>query len=124
MKNNLVFKYLCLLLALLLVMTGCQNSEPQKDMTVKGLPVIHETEFGGVYIKMTIDEFNALGYEYGDSVRVEFSTGYVLEDIPYYNGYYVDAGQPLLIAYPGYDYIKAAINYGNDLWEDANLKGT
>ena len=124
MKNNLVFKYLWLLLAVLLVMTGCQNSEPQKDMTVKDLPVIHETEFGGVYIKMTIDEFNALGYEYGDSVRVEFSTGYVLEDIPYYNGYYVDAGQPLLIAYPGYDYIKAAINYGNDLWEDANLKGT
>ena len=51
-----------------------------------------------------------------------FSNGYTLEDIPYYNGYYVDAGDPLLIAYPGYDYIKACVNYGEDLWESAQLQ--
>ena len=69
----------------------------------------------------TIDQFNALGYEYGDSVNVTFSNGYTLEDIPYYNGYYTATGEPLLIAYPGYDYIKAAINNSADLWLVADL---
>ncbi len=90
--------------------------------SVDGLATIHEPEFGGVYIEITIDDFNKLGFVYGDSVDVSFSNGYVLEDIPYYNGYYVDAGDPLLIAYPGYDYIKAAINYGEDLWDIADLR--
>ncbi|MBR6349300.1 MAG: tyrosine-protein phosphatase [Lachnospiraceae bacterium] len=91
-------------------------------LEVIDLPIIHEPEFGGVYIEMTIEDFNALGFEYGDSVKVVFSNGYVLEDIPYYNGYYVNTGQPLLVGYPGYDYIKAAINNGDDLWDEAELK--
>jgi protein tyrosine/serine phosphatase len=106
-----------------LALVSCTKEEPmEKPLSVEGLSVQHEQEFGGVYIEITIDEFNALGFEYGDSVDVVFSSGYTLEDIPYYNGYYVDAGQPLLIAYPGYDYIKAAVNYGEDLWDTAELK--
>ncbi|MBR6233487.1 MAG: tyrosine-protein phosphatase [Erysipelotrichaceae bacterium] len=99
-----------------------EEQERAEEIKAEGLATIHEEEFCGVYIKMTIDEFNALGFAYGDSVDVIFSNGYTLKDIPYYNGYYVDAGQPLLIAYPGYDFIKAAINYGADLWQEANLK--
>ena len=106
---------------------GCRKApEPGHNediISIEGLKTQHETEFGGVYLKMSIEDFNELGFEYGDSVDVEFSNGYRLEDIPYYNGYYVDAGQPLLIAYPGYEYIKAAINYGEDLWEEASLQG-
>ncbi|MBR0230215.1 MAG: tyrosine-protein phosphatase [Erysipelotrichaceae bacterium] len=109
-----------IILAVMTLMSGCKKKE--EPVKVTGLETIHETEFGGVYLKMTIDDFNKLGFEYGDSVDVEFSNGYKLEDIPYYNGYYVDAGEALLIAYPGYDYIKAAINYGEDLWERAHLK--
>ena len=110
-----------------LALTACADKTPdqpaqeEEELKVEGLPIQHETEFGGVYIKMSIDDFNELGFVYGDSVKVEFSNGYTLEDIPYYNGYYVDAGEPLLIAYPGYDYIKAAVNYGEDLWETGNL---
>ncbi len=115
-----------LLLAFLVLATtvlgGCSGNKPGKTPEVTGLKTQHESEFGGVYLEITIDDFNKLGFTYGDSVDVVFSNGYKLEDIPYYNGYYVDAGQPLLIAYPGYDFIKAAINYGNDLWEEAHLK--
>lgn len=103
---------------------AAETAQPQETPHIEGCKTIHETEFGGVYIGITIDEFNALGFDYGDSVDVVFSNGYVMEDIPYYNGYYVDAGNPLLIAYPGYDYIKAAVNYGDDLWETAALQGT
>ena len=79
-------------------------------------------EFGGVYIEITIDKFNEVGFAYGDSVDVVFSNGYILKDIPYFNGYYVDAGEPLLVAYPGYEYIKVCINYGEDIWEEGGLK--
>lgn len=88
---------------------------------IENYPITHETKFGGVYITIEIDDFNNLGFKYGDSVNVIFSNGYELTDIPYYNGYYVDMGEPLLIAYPGYDYIKVGINYGDDLWATANL---
>ena len=120
--NSTVRKLLCLLLALSLLpsFAACGKKDAGAEAAVN-LSLIHEPEFGGVYLMMTIDEFNALGYQYGDSVRVEFSNGYTLEDLPYYNGYYVDAGDPLLIAYPGYDYIKAAINNGDDLWKKAKL---
>jgi len=117
-----VKKLLCVLLALSLLLSfaACGKKDAGAEAAVN-LSLIHEPEFGGVYLTMTIDDFNALGYRYGDSVRVEFSNGYTLEDLPYYNGYYVDAGDPLLIAYPGYDYIKAAINNGDDLWKKAKL---
>lgn len=121
-------------IAMVLTVSGCQEKAPEEDASVPeetaeteetgiaDMAIRHEKEFGGVYIEIGIDDFNKLGFTYGDSVDVRFSNGYVLEDIPYYNGYYVDAGQPLLIAYPGYEYIKAAVNYGDDLWETANLK--
>lgn len=96
-------------------------AEDKGTPEVYGLSVIHETEFGGVYVGITIDDFNSLGFTYGDSVDVEFSTGYTLEDLPYYNGYYVDAGEPLVISYPGYDYVKVAVNYGDDMWVLAGL---
>ena len=52
-----------------------------------------------------------------------FSNGVNVIDIPYYNGYYVETDEPLLVAYPGYDYIKLGINYGDDLWNVANVSG-
>ena len=128
-RNKTVIGILVIALALLLVLPGCgsrpaeEGTLPQ-DIAVKDLAIIHEPEFGGVYIKMTIEDFNALGFAYGDSVTVAFSNGYTLEGLPYYNGYYTQNGHPLLIAYPGYDYVKAAINNGDDLWEVAGLSET
>ncbi len=89
--------------------------------TLEECGIIHEPEFGGVYIKMTIEDFNDLGFEFGDSVTLRFSNGYCLENLPYYNGFYSRTGDPLLIGYPGYDYIKAVISYGDDLWDVAGI---
>lgn len=125
-------------LALVLgVMTACSGSgeKPQTDTpavqgrenaqseapAVKDLGIQHEEEFGGAYALMTIDDFNALGFEYGDSVNVEFSNGYKLEALPYYNGYYTKNGEPLLVAYTGYPYIKLCIKSGDDLFTAAGL---
>ena len=140
MKKTPVTKIAALLLAALLfvsVFSACGKSEggdtsaqtetaeaPAPSPELKDCPVEHELEFGGSYILCTIDDFNALGFEYGDSVTVTFSNGYVMDDIPYYNGYYTQIGEPLLIAYHGDPYIKAAINNGDDLYTVANLTET
>ena len=116
-------KVLSAFLAFLLLLTGlaaCTGKQPHA-LSVDGLGVIHESEFGGVYLTMTIDDFNARGFCYGDSVTVTFSNGYTMDDLPYFSGYYVNVNEPLLVAYPGYAYIKAAINYGKDVWEFAEL---
>lgn len=84
-------------------------------------PLVYNPEKAGIVFQISIDAFNALGFSYGDSVDLSFSNGFFMEDIPYYNGYYVETGQPLLVAYPGSDYIKAALNYGDDLWTEAGL---
>lgn len=81
-----------------------------------------DEEFGGVFLGISIEEFNAAGFAFGDSVDVEFSNGAKFTDLPYYNGYYVNAGENLLIGYPGYGDIKLAQNYGKDLYIEAGLK--
>ena len=142
MFQHRIHKIVCILLCLICCVTcgvGCTGQKkdlPRFSGRVKAAEeaagpllsgslnddtVMHEEEFGGVYIDCTIDDFNALGFRYGDSVDISFSNGYTLKDIPYYNGYYTANGQPLLVAYPGYPFIKAGINNGDDLWVVAGL---
>lgn len=123
MKNSTLRSFSFLVIACLFcafILGGC-GAKKDADVSVADLAVMHETEFGGVYLDCTIDDFNALGFAYGDSVNVSFSNGYTLGDLPYYNGYYTQTGQPLLVAYPGYPYIKVCINNGDDLWTIAGL---
>ena len=117
-KRNILIAWILCGSILITMLSSCVSDRTPK---LSDCGVIHEPEFGGIYITRTIDEFNALGFNYGDSVTVRFSNGYELEDIPYYNGYYTRNGEALLIAYPGYDYIKAVINNGADLWELSNV---
>lgn len=85
--------------------------------------IIYNTEFGGINVDISIEDFNALGFKFGDSVDIEFSNGYTLEDIPYYNGYYVNYGDTLVVGYPGYERIRIGENFGEDLWQIGNLNG-
>ena len=97
-----------------------QTTSEQK--TTGALAASEQPKFGGVYLDVTIDEFNAMGFEYGDSCDVTFSNGYKLEDIPYYNGFYSKTGHPLICAYPGFPHIDIAFNNGDPLWKVAGLK--
>ena len=69
--------------------------------------------YGHALLDITIKDFLAAGYELGDTVDVVFDNGYSLTDIPFFNGYYVLEGEPLLRAYPGDTNIAVCINYGN-----------
>ena len=122
MKISGYFKrWISLVLCLILAAALFSACGKEKDPVLKDCGILHETEFGGVYITKTIEEFNALGFAYGDSIDIHFSNGHSLEDIPYYNGFYTKTGEALLVAYPGYPYIRAGFNNGGDLYYVAGL---
>ncbi len=74
-----------------------------------------------MHLDITIDEFNALGFEYGDSCDITFSNGYKPEDILYYNCYYSKTGHLLISVYPGYPHIDICVNNEDPLWETVGL---
>ena len=105
-----------IILSCMLWFASCRSSGQNNPEPVD-CEIEHDWEFGAVVIKESIDDFNDLGFEYGDSVNVVFSNGYTMEDIPYYSGYYGETGMPLLVAYQGRDFIWACINNGPCLWD-------
>ena len=90
-------------------------------MTTGKVGVIQDEEFGGIFIDLTIEGFNALGFSYGDSVDISFDNGITLEDIPYYTGYYAPVNELLLCAYPGSPHVKLARNYGDPTWDEFRM---
>ena len=126
MKKVRKIKIVNLIIASLLIVSAVIfiSCEPkiESHLAIYNIPIHEELKFSGVYIEKTIDEFNNLGFEYGDSVDIIFSNGYELKDLPYYSGYYSKTGEALLVGYPGYDYIKLTLNYGDDYCNIARLK--
>ena len=103
-------------------------AQPNSGEAILGNCKVHrDDEFGGVYINISIDSFNKKGFKFGDSVDLTFKTGNAVttyEDIGYFSGYYVPAGQELLVGYKGYDYIKFCINYGEDIYTKHDFNET
>ena len=103
-----------------------QAAEPAQEQAADPelieVPVEHDEQFGGIFVKTPIEEFNKTGFALGDSVDIDFSNGYMLHDLPYYSGCYVQPGDALLAGYPGYDYIEVSVSCGDDLWDTAGLK--
>lgn len=106
-----------ILISMVLSLTACGGNRLSTDT----LTLEHQTKFGGIYAHITIDDFNKLGFEYGDSVDVEISNGCKMEDIPYFSGYYNKRGELLVCAYQGYPYLHIAANNGEDIYVTKNL---
>ena len=109
-----------------LTVVGCNNNsqtskQEESVLILKDYSIHRDEEFGGAYIDISIADFNNLGFKFGDSVDLAFSNNVKYEDIGYYSGYYVPAGQELVVGYPGYDYIKFCINYGDDVYTMNNF---
>ena len=104
----------------LLSLGGCKGGD--KPVTTGEVGVVKDEEFGNIYIGgYTIEEFNALGFAFGDSLNISFDNGRTFEDIPYYSGYYVPVGEMLACGYPGYPHVVIAKNYGTPTWDDFGM---
>ena len=68
-------------------------------------------KYGHLETDISISDFNALGFTLGDMVSVQMDNGYSFY-APYVDGYLVNAGDPLVRAYPGKEKIALCINYG------------
>ena len=128
MKSKVLL--LCLVVASLAVLAlslaGCSSSAgdtnaSNQSLAVQEVAITRDENFGDVFINLTAEEFNDLGFAYGDSVNVEFSNGYALRDVPYFSGYYVKIGDPLLVGHPEHPLIEAAVNYGDPLWDTSGV---
>ncbi len=87
---------------------------------LSGAAVTEDAKFHAANVDCSAEAFNALGFALGDSCNVVFSNGYELRDVPYFNGYYVKNGAPVIVAYPSNKYILITLN-NNGIWSDANL---
>ena len=103
MKKKLFSLLLCFAM---LGMCVCAVAE---NPSVTG-KVTEVEKYGHARLDISIDEFNAAGFELGDIVTVKAGT--FEGDIPYFNGFYVEIGEPMLRALPGDDAIAVCINYG------------
>lgn len=97
-------------------MTEETGKEP--DVAEITAPITEDTKYHAVAVLISPEEFQAAGFELGDSCDITFSNGYSLEDVPFYNGYYVKDAQPVLVAYPGFDVISVTLN-NKGLWDTA-----
>lgn len=77
-------------------------------------------KYGHTVLDVTIEDFLARGFALGDTVNVTFDNGYTLQNIPFFDGYYVEHGEPMVRAYPGHTNIAVCINYGK-LFETAGV---
>ncbi len=83
--------------------------------------VSRDEKFGAALLSLSQAEFEELGFCLGDSCSVEFQNGYTLSDVPYYNGYYVKNGEPVIVAYPGDPYVRITLN-NVGIWDEAGLQ--
>ncbi len=103
--------------SILFSICGCSN---KPKVALLKANISEDTKFNSVVVDSTIEDFNNLGFKLGDSCDVAFSNGYKLTDIPYYDGYYVKTGAPLIVAYSSSTRLKIAYNNGQ-LYKDAQL---
>ena len=71
--------------------------------------IIAIDEFGAAVLEITPEEFMKEGFEFGDVLSLQFSNGCTLDNVPFFNGFYVAIGEPILVAYPSYKH--PAVNY-------------
>lgn len=116
MKKSILILFIPLLI---ISINGCNKKT--NNPVLSNYSIHRDDEFGGAYIDISIEGFNKLGFSFGDSLDLSFSNNVKYEDIGYYSGYYVPAGQELVVGYPGYDYIKFCINYGDDVYTMNNF---
>ncbi len=122
-------------LALASLLAGCGGNKPSPSSeeissnevetpTLSGAYVEEDSKFHSANLtEVSQASFESLGFSLGDSCNVSFSNGVVYEDVPYFNGYYVKNGDPVLVAYPSSSCILFTLN-NVGIWEEAKLSSS
>ena len=108
------------------VSVGVMNASEEEPVlpflsAEKETDVRQDEKYDAVFLNISIADFLNAGFSFGDSCDITFSNGLAFEDIPFYNGYYVRSGLPLIVGYPGYQYVAVTCN-NEGLWTKAGLR--
>ena len=117
MKKHLIYKKILLTSLVTLSLFSCNES---KVISVTNLSITKDEKFLSATVNITIEEFNNIGFKLGDSCNIKFSNGYTIDDVPYFNGYYVKNSMPVIVAYPSSTNILITLN-NTGIWDTANL---
>ncbi len=96
-----------------------QANTGEQAASISGTVVKHE-RYDAAVTDLTTDDFANAGFAFGDSCDVVFSSGYTLTDVPYFDGYYVKKGEPVVVAYPKEPSVNVA-NNNSPLWSISGL---
>ncbi len=100
------------------------ESAALSDAVVEGVSltgtVSRDDKYDSAILSLTPDELEEAGISFGDSCDLTFSNGYSLTDVPYYNGYYVQTGDPVINGDVNKQRIKIARN-SEEFWTPAKL---
>jgi len=117
MKKHLINKKILLTSLVTLSLFSCNEN---KVISVTNLSITKDEKFLSATVNITIEEFNNIGFKLGDSCNIKFSNGYTIDDVPYFNGYYVKNSMPVIVGYPSSTNILVTLN-NTGIWDTANL---
>ncbi len=119
MRGKNKCRWLGAMLALLLLLLTACGTATEGTPTLTAV-LTEDIKFGSAITDLTAEDFQEAGFSFGDSFDVVISNGYTLTDVPYYDGYYVKTGDPVIVAYPTDDNVKIACN-NQGFWALAEL---
>ncbi len=90
-------------------------------LKIEGCKLLHDKDKGNIIVNITVGKLNSLGFAFGDSLDIEFSNGYKLSDVPYYNDAYVFDYKPVVIGESDDKDVLIELKRGDDLYEKAGL---
>ncbi|MCQ2470587.1 MAG: tyrosine-protein phosphatase [Clostridia bacterium] len=107
-------KIICYIMAAvcILMLGGCKQKKPApQPSTEVTSTIVRDPKYDSATVALSPEEFEKAGFKLGDSCDISFENGYTIEDVPFYNGYYVKNNEPVVVAYPGFKNI--SITYNN-----------
>lgn len=128
-------KALILILTVVLIFSasGCSDDKNAEKISFSG-EVIRIDEFSNPVLNISIDDFNALGFELGDSLNVKIGSE-SFSNVPYYDSYSGKRGDTVVVSYPKNDNVVIAAVYfglakntgiseGDKVYIELNGRGT
>ena len=123
------FRWLLSAVLCTVLLSACGAAKPQetaaqptdenntKTIKIENVALKKNPYFGSTDIQIDFSELEKNGFEFGDSLKLTFSNGTVLDDLPFHNGYYVKPNSPVAVYYPGLYGLNLAYNLGEGSWD-------
>lgn len=110
-KFGILLVIITLFISMLITSACREDSAPGEDsapIPVKAT-IIGIEKYGHAILDVTVSEFNSRGYDFGDVIRVKHESFEL--DMPYFNGFYSDPGEVMLLGETVGSNLALCINY-------------